>query len=337
MKNYAQSRICVEKLSSTNQARLDKAKIEGKKPSYLSKLRAAFLKNSIWEPNASLVIGFLNKDYNPQWTPLGLLTKDNKEVDPLEEELRDKNLSPKEIVKIVIEKRIVPIVGLNIQFTNDIKKANIRVAFDPMDGSWAYVGKEQLLHKDPNEPTVNLGWLDVGTIIHEFCHVLGMIHEHQNTRGKSIQWNKEAVYKWANQTQGWDKQTTDVNILNHYNLNQLNGSDFDPLSIMLYFFPAELTLNDEGTQQNNKYSGIDVEWINNMYKKNSDMNASDFYISTYGVPIQNSIELSQQLALEFSHSNNSFYTWLYIIFIILMIILVLFYFYKKNKYLKKLF
>jgi hypothetical protein len=329
MKNYSQSRICVEKLSSTNQARLDKAKNDGKKPSYLSKLRAAFLKNSIWEPNASLIIGFLNKDYNPEWTSLNLLTKNNKDIDPLEEELRNKNLSPKEVVKIVIQKRIIPIVGLNIEFTNDITKANIRVGFDPSDGSWAYVGKEQLLHKDPNEPTVNLGWLDVGTIIHEFCHVLGMIHEHQNTKGKSIDWDKKAVYEWTKQTQGWDKEITNVNILDHYNLNQLNGSDFDPLSIMLYFFPPELTLNNQGTQQNNRYSAIDVEWINNMYKKNSDMDASEFYLSTYGITMEKSIQESQQLRLYFEKSSNSYYVWIYIIFIILIISLLLFWFYKK--------
>ena len=33
------------------------------------------------------------------------------------------------------------------------------------------------------------------TIIHEFGHALGMIHEHQNPLNNSLQWNTDKVYQ----------------------------------------------------------------------------------------------------------------------------------------------
>jgi hypothetical protein len=100
--------------------------------------------------------------------------------------------------------------------------------------------------------------------MHEFSHALGMLHEHQNPRG-GIQWNKPLVYEWAQQTQGWDHETTDTNILDSYSENQITGSIFDPMSVMLYFFPPELTLNNQGTSQNFRYSDTDKAWLNAQY------------------------------------------------------------------------
>jgi hypothetical protein len=68
-----------------------------------------------------------------------------------------------------------------------------------------------------NEKTMNLGWLDVGTILHEFLHALGCIHEHQNHRNNTIDWNKNKVYCWAKQTQDWNPEVTCHNIFEKYN------------------------------------------------------------------------------------------------------------------------
>lgn len=110
------------------------------------------------------------------------------------------------------------------------------------------------------------------------------IHEHQNPRGKGIDWNKPNVYAWAESTQGWDKATTDKNILNRYDITQINGSEFDPLSIMLYFFPAKLTNNDKGTAENLRISPTDAKWLAKEYP-NGSMSPSDFYQNVYGVDI----------------------------------------------------
>lgn len=119
-----------------------------------------------------------------------------------------------------------------------------------------------------------------------------MCHEHQNPRGQPIQWNDQKVYQWAAETQGWDKETTKHNILEHYNISQINGSDFDPLSVMLYFFPAELTINNQGTKQNLRLSGEDVLWINKNYSVGAPQSADDFYKKVYGISLQKAIQLS---------------------------------------------
>jgi hypothetical protein len=112
---------------------------------------------------------------------------------------------------------------------------------------------------------MNFAWLDVGTIIHEFGHVLGLIHEHQNPEGVGIPWDEEKVYKWARETQGWDEKTTYRNIIQKYDKNQLNSSLFDPNSVMLYFFSSKLTTTGVGTNSNRRLSITDIEWIMNTY------------------------------------------------------------------------
>jgi hypothetical protein len=157
--------------------------------------------------------------------------------------------------------------------------------------------------------------------MHEFGHVLGMIHEHQNPRGKDIEWNKPEVYTWALSTQGWDKATTDTNIINHYKLDSINSSDFDPQSIMLYFFPPKLTLNNQGTSQNLRLSGLDVLWINKEYTQGASVSPKDFYQSTYNETLSSSVEKSQsQARQEFNKGGGKFPIWIVIVILILLLV-----------------
>lgn len=318
------TRICVEKLPPENEQKLHK---RGLSPSNMSRLKAAFLKDKIWPSNSVLRIAFINGNNNGgevNWTPLAVLKQEERPLDPLETELRDKDLTPQEIVKRVIIERFVPIIGLGIEFVDDPRNANVRVSFDPSDGAWAYVGTDQLESRNPEEATVNLGWLDIGTIIHEFCHVLGMIHEHQNPRGKNIDWNKERVYEYMERTQGWDKETTDANVLNQYDMTQLNGSEFDPLSVMLYFFSPDLTKNEEGTEQNMRYSPLDVIWLNKMYNENAMKTPEEFYQEVYKMDIEDVIDNSynntdEEDDQEEKSNTNSLYILLVVVIVVLII------------------
>ena len=65
---------------------------------------------------------------------------------------------------------------------NDAPDAEIRIAFDPNDGAWSYVGTDSRSIA-LNQPTMNLGFLDGGTVAHEFGHAIGLAHEHQNHAG----------------------------------------------------------------------------------------------------------------------------------------------------------
>lgn len=240
------------------------------RPLVQQKLQAAFMISKLWPKNSTIRVSFIDTPANKmaEWTSLQQLqnqrdSEGNKLViDPIEDnDIR--KLSNKDAVIKVVKERIDPICGLTFEFVDGI--GDIRVAFEVGKGSWSLLGTDCTLQTDPNMPTMNFGWMDTATIMHEFCHAIGMIHEHQNPFGEGIPWNENAVYDWAKMTQGWDQELTYNNILKKYDVDQINGSEYDPKSIMLYFFPGALTTTGVGTTQNRIFSDKDIEFINKMY------------------------------------------------------------------------
>ncbi|MCC6535082.1 MAG: pre-peptidase C-terminal domain-containing protein [Burkholderiales bacterium] len=149
--------------------------------------------------------------------------------------------------------------NLTFEF-DDSANAEIRIAFDANDGAWSYVGTD-CRGVPANEPTMNLGFMDGGTAAHEFGHAIGLAHEHQNPAG-GIQWNEDVVIRECAQSPNfWDEATTRHNILRKYSTDQVKGTAFDPDSIMLYFFPAEWTLNGIATTANEVLSALDKQFI----------------------------------------------------------------------------
>ena len=155
--------------------------------------------------------------------------------------------------------------NLKFEFTDD-PRADIRVTFDASDGAWSYVGTD-----NKNIPlhaaTLNLGWQDRGVILHEFGHMIGLAHEHQNPDG-GIQWNEDAVIAdLSGPPNYWDESTIRHNVLNKYAADQVHGTEFDRESIMLYAFPASWTRSGTATEENNELSRLDKEFVRgaNMY------------------------------------------------------------------------
>ena len=93
---------------------------------------------------------------------------------------------------------------------NNASDAEIRVAFDPAKGAWSYVGTD-CRGIPMDQPTMNLGFMDGGTVAHEFGHV--------------------------------------------------NGTAFDPDSVMLYFFPDEWVKSGVGTRANPVLSAKDKAFV----------------------------------------------------------------------------
>jgi hypothetical protein len=149
----------------------------------------------------------------------------------------------------------------NLRFDfNQAPDAEIRITFDANDGAWSYVGTDAR-NIPLNEATMNLGFMDGGTTAHEFGHAIGLAHEHQNPAG-GIQWNEQAVIRsLAGPPNFWDEATTRHNVLRKYTIDQINGTQFDGDSIMLYFFPAEWTLNGIATKANEVLSAMDKQFI----------------------------------------------------------------------------
>jgi len=140
-------------------------------------------------------------------------------------------------------------VGIGLTFTEvtDIQDAELRIGFLRNNGSWSYIGTVAL-RIGQTERTMNFGWditqtgpNGLDTAIHEIGHALGLKHEHQNPNA-GIVWNRQAVYDHFARTQNppWDEEKTDNNILNTLDSSTVDGSDWDPNSIMHYSFAAGL-------------------------------------------------------------------------------------------------
>ena len=149
----------------------------------------------------------------------------------------------------------------NLKFDfNNAQDAEIRIAFDPGDGAWSYIGTDNR-GIALNQPTMNLGFLDGGTAAHEFGHAIGLAHEHQNPAG-GIEWIEAAVIKsLSGPPNNWDEAMIRHNVLQKYAVDQIQGTAFDPDSIMLYFFPGDWVKSGVGTHANNVLSGVDKAYI----------------------------------------------------------------------------
>ncbi len=150
-------------------------------------------------------------------------------------------------------------------------QADIRVSFVQNGSSWSVIGK-QALQVSQNEATMNFGWLTDRTpdyefrrtILHEFGHALGLLHEHQNPSG-GIPWDEAAVYNHYRQTQGWDAQTTYANVIQKASRNATQFSAYDPRSIMHYPVSASLTNGQYQVGMNQALSVTDGVYIREVY------------------------------------------------------------------------
>ena len=70
-------------------------------------------------------------------------------------------------------------------------------------------------------------------------------------------------------------------------MTEVNGTEFDPLSIMLYFYPKEITNDNKGTSMNLRLSKLDILYLNTLYPGSPEINkkvedSNLFYYRIYG-------------------------------------------------------
>jgi hypothetical protein len=215
----------------------------------IKKLQAAFLKGVKWPDNSTIKIAFVkDQNYteaNAKWT------------------------------QETVEKYLVPLINLKFQWGVPIQGSHIRITFNPRGGAWSYLGTQNLSIPVVKE-TMNLGWLDMpgekgtglGTVvIHEFGHMLGMIHEHSRADA-DLPWNCEAVYKsLAGPPNNWDKKKVDDNVFQQITEEQFNGSKYDPNSIMHYYFDPSYFCGNVNLPKNTSLSNLDKIWLQRMYPR----------------------------------------------------------------------
>ena len=154
--------------------------------------------------------------------------------------------------------------------------AEIRVSFFADAGSWSAVGRDALnsAYFPLHQPTMNFGWVrdnsdaaeDRAVILHEFGHALGCVHEHQSPTFSRV-WNEAEVMKYFQGPPNyWNAEEIRGNVLKKYSPNGIAATKFDPKSIMLYAFDADLFADGLGsTNENTVLSATDKAMIRKMY------------------------------------------------------------------------
>ncbi len=207
-------------------------------------------------------------------------------------------------------------IGLNFMEVKNREDAQVRIGFMEEDGSWSYVGRE-ILHQKINARTMNFGWdisvpdqhNGIDTAIHEIGHTLGLQHEHQNPFAGII-WNETAVYEaLGGPPNNWKKETTFENIIKKLSKKQVNGSTWDPDSIMHYPFDEGLILKPikfkKGLEPAGGLSARDAKYALSFYPTvNAKKDIEITELVSYDIAVKN----SQQQNFIFKPTLTKYYT-----------------------------
>ncbi len=165
-------------------------------------------------------------------------------------------------------------IGLRFEEVSSLDDAEVRIGFQLRDGYWSNVGTD-VLTVGQNERTMNLDPFvihdsrGVDVPVHEIGHTLGFPHEHQNPLA-GIVWDVDAVNNYfSGPPNRWTPQEIHHNILRKIHRSQIEGSGWDPDSIMHYAFKAGLIEKPEefqsGLTPDSGLSDTDIERVRLFY------------------------------------------------------------------------
>ncbi len=214
--------------------------------------KALLLKGAKWQPGQTITISFLDGDAKLQ----------NKVIDAAEK-WTEKGMAN---------------LKFSFNLESDDHNTDIRISFNRR-GSWSVLGTTCQKITDFKEPTMNFGWLNENStddeinrvVLHEFGHAIGLLHEHMNPKG-GIKWNREQVIKdLSGPPNSWDLATIENNMFRTFEPEELELTNMDPESIMMYIFPPEWTEDGFSAHLNTELSETDIQFIRKTYPGNNSI------------------------------------------------------------------
>jgi len=165
--------------------------------------------------------------------------------------------------------------------TEDINEAQIRISFkdDENAASWSMLGKEALEITDVNLPTMNLDTIDPSTaklssvekakILHQFGHVLGLVHEHPDpTKKGGCLLDTAATYELYSKSLGIPEDHIKSKVLDIYNAGPIsNYPRVDTSSIMRFPIPAQLQSEGKDITFGSRLSDLDRAYLCIVYPR----------------------------------------------------------------------
>lgn len=156
----------------------------------------------------------------------------------------------------------------NLQFEFDaaVSTAEVRVSFSK-PGAWSFIGTD-CLGIPKNQPTMNFGFISEGTVLHEFGHMLGCIHEHQHPEA-GIPWDEPKVYAYyKGPPNNWDQATVRTNLFEKYGKDITQFSAYDTKSIMHYAVDGALLKDpSKAVGWNDVLSPSDIDYVKKIYPR----------------------------------------------------------------------
>lgn len=168
--------------------------------------------------------------------------------------------------------------------------AQIRILLTDEDGYWSMVGTQASMIPE-DQHTMNFDTTGShfehpvslrGTVIHEFGHAIGLLHEHSSPVS-GILWNKDAIYEDYEKI-GWGKEMVDAQLFEPYKVSYTNGTKYDKKSIMHYPINPKHTMNGYKVDWNWEVSAGDKQIAGLLYPKGKAKRSKEvprFMVSDY--------------------------------------------------------
>ena len=199
----------------------------------------------------------------------------------------------------------------NITFQlSDVYNADIRIEFNTSGINYSYVGTDAE-SQNRNSHTMTLSYTGrekkydfKSTVLHEFGHALGLLHEHQHSEFP-FTWNDDKVVAFYLDRFGWPRKKTFDNVIKRYGKGSgFTNERYDKYSIMHYRIPAEFTMENIAIGENyvlsegdkriiaKLYPGRNVEPVPNDLEKKDNITYREFnylFLKVHNLNFKNNI------------------------------------------------